>query len=493
MTPIMNAANELFYGGGERYIKPLTWVSVFLGLASFIVDAHAQDTPQKTNHPAEAAISGSDPKKTRELAFLEEADALIREGNPGAAYELLQPLEFMHAGEERFDYLLGIAALDSGRPDKATFAFERVLTVNPNSVAARLDMARAYFQLGDMPRARTEFMIVSKQDISAAARANIEKYLDEISVRESGGNTRLAGYVEGALGRDSNANSATDQPQILVNSIPATVPLSPANLGTPDSYRSASAGGGVRHKLDSNWGLYVSGDGRKRYYNSHTQFDTLGLNTRTGVAYGAKTEHLQVNILDGRNYLGGLHSYNTSGLSGEWRHAFSPGNQAGILIQQINYRYADVVMQPNDFNQQTMGLGWTHVSVDGKTNFAASLYRGKEKDVSVLITTATPAGGRADGAKLFSGFRIGGKTAVTDDVMLFAGGGVQTGNYEKVNSLFLVQRKDRYSDLTAGANWNFSKRWTLRPQLNYSKNSSNIVIYSFTRRDVSLTVRRDFR
>jgi hypothetical protein len=55
-----------------------------------------------------------------------------------------------------------------------------------------------------------------------------------------------------------------------------------------------------------------------------------------------------------------------------------------------------------------------------------------------------------------------------------------------------LQRSDRFSDLTAGANWSFAKRWTLRPQLNFSKNNSNIAIYSFIRRDASLTVRRDF-
>jgi hypothetical protein len=40
-----------------------------------------------------------------------------------------------------FDYLLGIAALDSGKPDRATIAFERVLAVNPNFAGARLDLA----------------------------------------------------------------------------------------------------------------------------------------------------------------------------------------------------------------------------------------------------------------------------------------------------------------------------------------------------------------
>ena len=115
---------------------------------------------------------------------LRDADALIKDGKPADAYALLEPLEFDRAGEVRFDYLLGIAALDSGKPDKATLAFERVLAVDPNFAGARLDMARAYYQLGDMPRAKTEFETVLKLNPPEAARATIQNYLGAIAAQE---------------------------------------------------------------------------------------------------------------------------------------------------------------------------------------------------------------------------------------------------------------------------------------------------------------------
>lgn len=95
---------------------------------------------------------------------LRDADALLNARKPADAYNLLEPLDFEYSGNVRFDYLLGIAALDSGHPDKATLALERVLSVDPNFAGARLDMARAYFQLGDLPRAKTELEAVMKQD-----------------------------------------------------------------------------------------------------------------------------------------------------------------------------------------------------------------------------------------------------------------------------------------------------------------------------------------
>jgi tetratricopeptide (TPR) repeat protein len=159
-------------------------------------------------------------KTDTSLAFeklLQKAGELIKGGKPAEAYSMLEPFEFEHSGEERFDYLIGIAALDSGKPDKATLAFERLLMVNPNLAAARLDMARSYYQLGDMPRARGEFETVLKQNPSAAAKAIIQKYLDSIAARESGKKTDLTGYIEGMTGADSNVNYATSQPEIFVD------------------------------------------------------------------------------------------------------------------------------------------------------------------------------------------------------------------------------------------------------------------------------------
>jgi hypothetical protein len=70
---------------------------------------------------------------------------------------------------------------------------------------------------------------------------------------------------------------------------------------------------------------------------------------------------------------------------------------------------------------------------------------------------------------------------------------MQAANYSNFNQYFLCQRSDHLYDLTLGANWRLDKFWTLRPQLSYSRNDSNIVVYGFNRIDVSLNIRRDFR
>jgi hemolysin activation/secretion protein len=114
--------------------------------------------------------------------LLAEADRLEKSGKPAAAYTLL---ESWHANDPRFNYLLGIAALDSGKLEKAILAFGRVLAEDPGFTGARLDMARAYYQSGDKTRAKAEFLAVMDQNPPEEAKATIRKYLDMLGAQEA--------------------------------------------------------------------------------------------------------------------------------------------------------------------------------------------------------------------------------------------------------------------------------------------------------------------
>ena len=49
-------------------------------------------------------------------ATVREADQLVQSNRPADAYRLLAPLAATRAGDPDFDYVLGLAAVDSGRP-----------------------------------------------------------------------------------------------------------------------------------------------------------------------------------------------------------------------------------------------------------------------------------------------------------------------------------------------------------------------------------------
>ena len=118
------------------------------------------------------------------LAFADQvtdrARLLLQQKNPQAAYALLAPLESRRAGEVEFDYLLGIASLDTGHREQAVFALERVLSVNPNHAQARAEIARAYFEMGEKQNAKREFQNVRDSNPPEAVKQSIDRYLSAL-------------------------------------------------------------------------------------------------------------------------------------------------------------------------------------------------------------------------------------------------------------------------------------------------------------------------
>lgn len=470
-------------------------------LAAKEAEAKARmEAEAKARAEAEAKAKAEAERKARleaELAAREkpvqDAEALVRNGRPAEAYAILEPLEFERAGDRRFDYVLGIAALDSGKPDRATIAFERVLAVDPNFAGARLDMARAYYQLGDLPRAKTEFQMVMTQNPPQAARITIQKYLDAIQAQEDAKKTHVAGYIEGTGGRDSNINNSTSESQIAVPAFGNLVfTLNPSNLETASYYSGYGAGIEASRLLGSNVMVFAGADARRRNNTKSNTYDYLSLDGKLGVSIAAGAEVFRMGIFGSQYNLDSAHNRDTVGINAEWRHVFSPSNQLNAFVQYSQNRFVETAMKTSDFDQGIVGIGGVHISADGKSAFFGSLYFGRENDVAPISVT-NPSGGRADGNKNLRGARVGCQIEAMGNLELFASLGTLRGSYDKENAAFMRVRDDRTDDISAGISWHPLKLWTVRPQVSWSRNKSNIVIYGYDRVDYSVTVRRDFK
>lgn len=450
-------------------------------------------------------------REAEQAAFrkpITDAEELMRNGKPAEAYALLEPLEFDRAGDKHFDYLLGIAALDSGKPDKATLAFERVLAVDPNFAGARLDMARAYYQLGDLPRARTEFETVMGQNPPEAAKVTIQKYLEAIAASEEAKQTHMSGYIEGVAGHDSNVNTGTDS-SIAVSSLsPALAALITGLTGDPnpqippsqraDDYFGVNAGGEISRSFGENWQVYAGADFRQHGNMVQTPYDTMNTDGRAGVMYAAEQNAYKLTLIGGQAYSANSMRRDSVGVNAEWLHTFSPANQMNTFVLYGKNRAAGSPPTAPGTDARTTGntdlviagAGWLHIMGDGKQAVFASAYTGKELDAVPADVIQPP-----DGKKRFDGLRIGGQAAFTGQIDGFASLGWQHAAYSKPNA-FIVNNgnRDEYQyDVTAGANWRLDKLWSVKPQISMSRKRSNLAIYSYDRTDISLAIRRDFR
>jgi tetratricopeptide (TPR) repeat protein len=439
---------------------------------------------------------------------LREADELIKVGKPGEAYAMLEPFEFERAGEVRFDYLLGIAALDSGKPDKATLVFERVLAVNPDFAGARLDMARAYYQLGDLSRARTEFETVMGQHPPEAAKATIRKYLDAIAAYEEAKQTHVSAYIEGVAGHDSNVSSGTSS-SISVSSLsPALASLitgitGEANPQIPpsqraDYYYGVNAGGEISRSLDDRWLVYGGADFRQHGNMVQTPYDTTVAEGRAGVMYAREQDAYKLTFTGGQTYSANSMRRDSVGANADWQHTFSPANQTNAFVQYAQNRATGSPPTAAGSDARTTGntdlilagAGWLHIMADGTQAVFASVYAGKELDAVPANVIQPP-----DGKRRFEGLGAGGQMAFSDQWGGFVNLGWQHSAYAKPN-IFIINNGNRNEyqyDVTVGANWRLDKQWSFKPQVWFSRKRSNLALYSYDRTDISLTIRRDFK
>lgn len=415
---------------------------------------------------------------------LVRAERLMSENKAAEAYLLLSPFEDQYAGDPRFDYLLGIAALDSGRADKATLAFERVLAVNPNFAGARLDMARAYFQLGDLPRAKTEFETVQQQNPPLAAQQTVERYLKAIEERSKIRQTQITGYAEFSFGRDTNVNNSSSSTTVKVPALGNLIfTLDPSNVQRADNYTTYAAGVDINHIVGEGVALYGGMSARQRTNRNADTFDYGSYAAQGGVSYATQSALFRLGVNAEHFELDHNPSRNSAGVAGDVRYLLDPANVLLGFAQYNRYRFEQAALTVNDFDQTLIGGGYLRLFADGASAITMNAFVGSENAIN----------NRADGNKDITGLRLGGQYRLRDDLDLFASMGAQIGKYDMVNTAFQTQREDKQYDGVVGVTWRWDRDWTVRPQVLRIRNDSNIQINDYKRTEYSVTVRRDFR
>ena len=380
------------------------------------------------------------------------------------------PFEAQHAGRREYDYLLGVAALESARPGRATFILERVLIADPGHTAARLEIARAYFALGDRERAAREFRAVLAMAPSATTRATAQRYL----ARLEGGTTSaraFQGYVEATLGRDSNVNAAAT----------AGGQLSPVALSASeaDGYFGFGAGAALSRAVDSTYTVFGGADVRSRMHFDLDQFDSLEADVRVGLqARVSPSEHLRFALEHNEYDLDNDGLRRTQGASAQWIRRLEPQAQVTFYAQALRIRYRQEALASENSNLMLAGLQVSRAF--GSLAASASLYAGRDD----------ATGNRADGDRQLAG--VGGtlERPLAPRLQGYAGVSYLRSDYRQDNAMIGARREDRYTSVDLGLDWRVAPDWMVRPQLTRAYNRSNLPATEYHRTEASISLRR---
>ncbi len=416
-------------------------------------------------------------------SLLNRARAYMADGNPQAAYDALTPHESSLAGDPGFDYLLGIAAMDSGNLTHSIFALERVLAVEPDNVLARAEIARVYLMLGELRTSRQEFETVSKSaDLPPAARNTVERYLTAFrETPEQGADFKA--FLAVTVGWDSNVNAASDISSVAIPGAGGAIfILDPAAREVDDAFTTVAAGASVSYPLADSVRLNAGLNAYSKFLPNETQLETQSVNGYAGLDFiqgdtvftvAAQGEQFRLDRDTYRNAFGGLLQI---------RHVISNVNQVTGYAQYARLEYPDQSFR--DGNRFTLGGAYSSI-LPGR--FAPTGF------IGAFGGLEEPDDGSFDFLKYsFAGVRMGGRLRFNQQTSLFGFFNYERRYYDTDDPLFNERREENHYGVRVGSDYAFARQWTLTPAVDYIRSDSEIPIYTYDRWIVSATVRVDF-
>lgn len=396
---------------------------------------------------------------------LARAEALVRAGKAEQAWQLLIPHEARHAGRPEFDYPLAVAALNSGRPSRATFILERILSVQPGHYAARLELARSYLALRDYERARRELDLLSGAE-APAQTAGVE----------------LTGYLEFTAGHDTNVSAAMAQASVFLPGVGAEFIPDERFARQADGFGAVAAGIELASTLTERHALFGGVDLRQRMHDDVGALDASTIDLRAGLQSRLQAhDYLRFTLRQQDDELDYASYRRVRGMAVEWarRH----GERARFAIaaqgQRIRYLQPDAAASSSDLIVLAASGGWL-VDQASRKLVVASAYVGHDNAIS----------GRGDGDRQLAGLSFGLQRRLGGRVEGYASASVLYSDYQDMNADFAAKRRDRQADLALGLAWQLTEHWSLRPQLAHTRNRSNIQLNDYKRTEASLTLRR---
>lgn len=412
-----------------------------------------------------------------DTSVLREAEVRVNAGRHAEALQLLAPREAELAGDPAYDYLLGLAYLETGEPGRAVLALQRAVAADARFAGARLELARAYYASGDYAEARREFETLSDQNPPPAARQAIEEYLALIAARQR--RMRMEYRLGSRVGYDSNANSATAADEFL------GFDLLEQSRETSSPFAEFGAGAvvlkplGPRLLLDTRLNLRRRNNPDASFVNALAANASVGLR-QVGEGY---TRSLQLQYyrlaIDGDLNSKGL------ALAGNWEFALSRQLRVGLFGRLGQTRYGED-LRVKDVNQLLFG---------SSASYAFGLGDRGSVGAALLLGSDDPRMSGSRYARDLVGLRLNAGWAFSPQIRAQVTAGVMQSDYDAIffEQRYTSPREDTLSTIAVRLQWRLSPQWLMTHEVAYSNNDTDVDVFAFERVETSLSFDRFWR
>lgn len=456
---------------GSKTGRAVVLAGAALGLQFFSPWALAQ----AASSPSAQAAQAPAPKSLQEL------QRRVNDGQFGLAYELAKSMSGSQ-GDAHFDFLYGVAAVNMGRHAEAVLALQRHLALIPGNDRARLDLARAYFELGDYQRSRQEFEFVLRYNPPADVRANIVRYLDSMQTREmltNRSNTRL--YVEVGSGQDSNANLGTYNDTLNAAGLSGTL-IDPSSKGQPSSFTWLAAGSRWVRQVSGPFAVFAGVDVDNKLNQETPQFNTLNATGYAGFSMVSGPILYRLSVSDAFTFVNNARYSGRLSTSGEMQYAMGDGMTLSGRLQHAEQTYSPDISY-RDAMVDTLGVG-VEQAFSGPLRPVLGFQISESWENNLTK--------RRDLNRVMDSWRVSASLTPADKVGLVVAYAEQLATYQAEDPGFNSVRSDTLATWDLILSYALDPKWTLRADIQRMENTSNQGLYAFRRTTSGIKLRYSF-
>jgi hypothetical protein len=334
-------------------------------------------------------------------------------------------------------------------------------------------MARSYFAVNDHERAEREFRAVLAARPPPEVQALAGRYLDRMG-RETMSPTRIAGYLDFTLGRDSNVNAATTS-----NALFAAVP---APGREADAFSALAAGAQVSHRLDARHTIFGGADFSQRMHFDRDEFDVRTADLHVGLNHRVdERDSIRLALEQGEYELDYSAYRRIRGGSAQWTRQFDERARLSFVGQAVRVRFSDAP-------EQSLSSDLILFGVRGARAFGRAARNTLFGSVFIGYDEATH--GRLDGDRRLLGLSATLQRRLAPRLEGYASASLIDSSYRQVNPAAGLTRGDHYASAELGLSWDVGGGWRVLPRLLRTHNRSNLPATEYARTEASLTLRR---
>jgi hypothetical protein len=448
----------------------------------YAVDEEISDKASiSETNTAEAAEPTTEPTTETDVGSqLQPLIQLIEESKFALAYQLGLSMHDAWEGDEQFDFNFGLAAAQAGYYNQALFPFERLLETYPNNQRFRLELARSYFFLNNLPAAEREFNQVAANNPPEEVKYHIARFLNRIAEQKQQVSQSWTAGVGIALGHDSNINAAADIDAINATFYENNIPVLRGSLILVDeqktqasSYYQLSGYGHYQQPLSKRSRIDARLSASQKDNSVNSDYDLTNFSLTGGFTLLRGNHNLRLGGITRQYWLGGENLQNQLLANARWQWHFAPYWKAHTELEvgQQNNNQNDAL----DFNQWQSKLG-IHRNSDG---FSQNL------QLSLGSNIAKDSANDFQGSDYYSlGYQA--QQRLTEKQQMYALASFRNNTYSAdfaSDDIFFAgdKRVDDIMQFTAGWVYSFLPNTAIKLQLNHSQNQSNLELYDYQR------------